>query len=255
MKHQLTATFIATALLGLCACGGGDNNTPPLTGGIRVANGITDSTGVDMAISNVTSFSAIAIDSASAINYIPVSAVVSYKATLTSNGSSFSLGGISADQDKVTTIFTFGEMSSGTQGAFAAEESVSAPESGKFVVQPVHAALLVASSALSLNFYFVQPGTCSSAITEATANASATFKASPGTFTLAAATFEICITDASGNVLFDSGPNGIALPTANATVFQIAAYDAPTGRGNGSTLVLSLLDNAGGNTTLYNLKN
>jgi hypothetical protein len=43
--------------------------------------------------------------------------------------------------------------------------------------------------------------------------------------------------------------------TPPLTVFQIAAYDAPTGRGNGSTLVLSLLDNAGGNTTLYNLKN
>ena len=134
MRHQLTATFIATALLGLCACGGGDNNTPPLTGGIRVANGLTDSAGLDMAISNVTSFSAIAIDSASAINYIPVSAVVSYKATLTSNGSSFTLGGISADQDKVTTIFTFGEMGSGTQGAFAAEESVTDWEWGSAVV-------------------------------------------------------------------------------------------------------------------------
>ena len=130
MRHQLTATFIATALLGLCACGGGDNNTPPLTGGIRVANGITDSTGLDMAISNVTSFSAIAIDSASAINYIPVSAVVSYKATLTSNGSSFTLGGISADQDKVTTIFTFGEMGSGTQGRAACTPNPRTDRSG-----------------------------------------------------------------------------------------------------------------------------
>ena len=38
-------------------------------------------------------------------------------------------------------------------------------------------------------------------------------------------------------------------------VFQIAAYDAPGNKGNGSALVLSLLDNAGGNTILYNLKN
>jgi hypothetical protein len=38
-------------------------------------------------------------------------------------------------------------------------------------------------------------------------------------------------------------------------VFQIAAYDAPRGKGNGSTLMLSLVDNNAGNTALYNLKN
>ena len=48
---------------------------------------------------------------------------------------------------------------------------------------------------------------------------------------------------------------GLKQLTFHANVFQIAAYDAPTAKGDGSTLVLSLLDNAGGNTTLYNLKN
>jgi hypothetical protein len=55
--------------------------------------------------------------------------------------------------------------------------------------------------------------------------------------------------------LFGSGPTGIALPVANADVYQLAACDAPNGKGNGSALLLSLLDNAGGNTVLYSLKN
>ena len=72
---------------------------------------------------------------------------------------------------------------------------------------------------------------------------------------MAGGAYEICVTDGAGTVLFDSGPTGIALPTSNANVFQIAAYDAPSDKGNGSMLVLALLDNAGGNTVLYNLKN
>jgi hypothetical protein len=252
---QYRVPLAGAVLLGLAACGGGDNNTPPLTGAIRVANGISDSTGLDMSITDTTSFSAIAVDSASSIKYIPVSAVVSYKATLTTNGSSFTVDGISADQDKLTTVFAFGEMSSGTQGGFPAEMSVNSPANGQFVMQPVHAALQTSAAALSLNFYFVKPGVCSTAVTGATANGSATFKASPALFALAGGTYEICVTDGAGTVLFDSGPTGIALPTSNANVFQIAAYDAPSGKGNGSTLMLSLVDNAGGNVALYNLKN
>ena len=255
MKQYRVLTLAAAALVGLTACGGGNNNTPPLTGAIRVANGIVDSTGLGMSITDTTSFSAIAVDGASSISYIPVSAVVSYEAKLTTNGSTFTVGGISADQDKITTVFTFGEMSSGTQGGFPAEMSLNAAANGQFVIQPVHAALAGAATALSLNFYFVKPSVCSTAISGATVNGSATFKASPAAFALAGGTYEICVTDAAGTVLFDSGPTGIALPTSNASVFQIAAYDAPSGKGNGSGLVLSLLDNAGGNTVLYNLKN
>jgi hypothetical protein len=208
-----------------------------------------------MSITDTTSFSAIAVDGASNIKYIPVSAVVSYEAKLTTNGSSFTVGGISADQDKLTTVFAFGEMGSGTQGGFPAEMSIKTPASGQFVVQPVHAALLASTTALSLNFYFVKPGVCSTPIVGVTANGSATFKTSSGSFALPGGTYEICVTDGAGTVLFDSGPTGIALPTSNADVFQLAAYDAPSGKGNGSALVLSLLDNAGGSTTVYNLKN
>jgi hypothetical protein len=255
VKYHRVPTLVGAALLALTACGGGDNNTPPLTGGVRVGNGITDSTGLDMSITNVTTFSGIGVDTASGINYVPISAVVSYEATLTSNGATFSVGGIGADQDKVTTVFAYGEMGSGTQGGFPAEESLDAPASGQFVVQPVHAAPLTSSTALSLNFYFVKPSTCSTAIVGATANGSATFRASPASFALTGGTYEICVTDAGGTIVFDSGPTGITLPLSNANVFQIAAYDAPSGKGNGSALMLSLLDNNAGNTALYNLKN
>jgi hypothetical protein len=255
VKHHRIPTLIGAALFGLTACGGGDNNTPPLTGAIRVANGIADSSGLDMSISNATSFTDIGVNSASGIKYLPVSAVVSYEATLTTNSTSFTVGGISVDQDKVTTVFAYGEMGSGTQGGFPAEMSLGAPANGQSVVQPVHAALLTSATALSLNFYFVKPSACSSAIAGATANGSATFKASPASFALASGTYEICVTDAAGTVLFDSGPMGFVLPFSNANVFQIAAYDAPSGKGNGSALMLSLLDNNGGSTALYNLTN
>jgi hypothetical protein len=39
MKRQRIVTIVAIALFGLSACGGGDNNTPPLTGAIRIGNG------------------------------------------------------------------------------------------------------------------------------------------------------------------------------------------------------------------------
>jgi len=255
MKHQRAVTIVVTALIGLSACGGGDNNTPPLTGAIRIGNGIADSSGLDMSISNTTSFTAIGVDAASTISYIPVSAVQSYNATLASNSATFTVSGISIDQDHVTTLFTYGEIAAGTQGGFPAEIALGTPVGGEAAVQPVHAALLASTTALSLSFFFVTPGVCATAIAGATANGSATFKASPGSFVLATGTYEICITDAAGTVLFDSGPTGMALPLANADVFQLAVYDAPSGMGNGSALMLSLLDNAGGNTALYNLKN
>jgi hypothetical protein len=38
-------------------------------------------------------------------------------------------------------------------------------------------------------------------------------------------------TDSASTVMFDSGPKGITLPISSANVFQIAAYDAPSGEG------------------------
>ena len=246
MQRYRAPVLVGAALLGLTACGGGNNNTPPLTGAVRVANGITDSTGLNMSIGD-SKFTGIALGTASNIAYVPVNAVDSYKADLASNGASFTVDGIGIRQDKVTTVFTFGEIAAGTEGGFYVQESLSAPASGQAVVQPLHAALTASTTAATLNFYFVTPGACATALNGAAVNGSAVFKiATASSFTLAGGTYEICVTDTAGTVLFDSGPKGIALPTASANVFQIAAYDAPTGEGNGSGLILSILDNNGG---------
>jgi hypothetical protein len=255
MQRELTRTLIVTSFVGLTACGGGANDTPPLTGAVRVANGIADSSGLDMTIGDSTKFSGIATTAASDVAYLPINAISSYDAKLSTNGSTFTVTGVPVDQDKVTTIFTYGEIGSGTQGGFFAQMSLDAPNSGQFVVEPVHAALTASFNALSLNFYLVKPGVCSDATTGTTPNGSATFRASPALFALAGGLYEICVTDSTRTVLFDSGPAGITLPKANANVFQIAVYDTPGSKGNGSTIMLSLLDNKGGNTELYNLKN
>jgi hypothetical protein len=254
MKRYRAPAFVAAALLGLAACGGGNNDTPPLTGAVRVANGITDSTGLDMSVGG-SKFTGIALGTASDVAYEPVNAVSSYKADLSSNGTNFTVDGIGIRQDKVTTVFAFGEIAAGTQGGFYVEESLDAPASDQSVVQPVHAAAAASTTAPTLNFYFVTPGACATALNGATVNGSAVFKTAPASsFTLARGSYEICVTDTAGTVLFDSGPKGIAFPSPSANVFQIAAYDAPSGEGNGSSLILSLLDNNGGTIALYNLE-
>ena len=135
------------------------------------------------------------------------------------------------------------------------QESLDEPANGQSVVQPLHAALAASTTAPTLNFYFVTPGACASALNATTVNGSAAFKtATASSFTLAAGSYEICVGDSAGTVLFDSGPKGITLPVSDANVFQLAAYDAPGGEGNGSGLILSLLDNAGGSVVLYNLE-
>jgi hypothetical protein len=246
----LGPALAAAILLGLDACG--DNKTPPFTGAVRVGNGITDSNGLDMSVANIAAFSGIGVDTASGISDAPEG---SYKAQLSSNSIGFTVDGLSVDHNNVTTVFAYGAIGSGTQGGFAAEESIVAPSSGQAVLQAVHAALAASATAPSLNFYFVTPGVCSSAIAGAGPNSTAKFAASTGSFTLSGGSYEICVTDAAGTVLFDSGPKGIALPGSQGNVFQLAAYDAPSGKGSGSSLVLSLLDNGGGNTALYNLAN
>jgi hypothetical protein len=254
MKRYRAPALAGVTLLALTACGGGNNDTPPLTGAVRVANGISDSAGLDMSIGD-SRFTGVALGTASNVAYAPVNAVSSYKADLSSNGANFTVDGIGIRQDKVTTVFAFGKIAAGTQGGFYVQESLDAPTSGQSVVQPVHAALAASTTAPTLNFYFVTPGACATAVNGATVNGSAVFKTAPASsFTLAGGTYEICVTDTAGTVLFDSGPKGIALPSSSANVFQIAAYDAPSGQGNGSALILSLLDNNGGSLALYNLE-
>lgn len=250
MKQSHLSAIFCITLLGLAAC---HDTTPPFTGAIRVANGITDSAGVDVSIKNFDSFQDIAVDTASRISFAPED---SYTVDLTTNGVTFEISGVSVKHDRVATVFAYGTLANGSQGAFSVQESLDPPADGHATLQAVHAAVLVSATAPTLNFYFVKPGECAATISNASATGSATFSVTSTAFTLTASTYEICVTDEAGTLLFDSGPTGIVLPTSNSVnVFQLAAFDTPTNKGNGSSLVLSLLDNNGGSRVLYNLEN
>lgn len=250
MKYRHLSAIFCTTVLGLAAC---HDTTPPFSGAIRVANGVTDSAGLDVTIKNFDSFQDIPIDTASRTSFAPED---NYTLDLTSNGVTFAISGVNVKHDRVATVFAYGTLANGSQGAFSVQESLDHPADGQSTMQTVHAAVLVSATAPTLNFYFVKPGDCAATISNATATGSATFSVTSTAFTLTASTYEICVTDEAGTLVFDSGPTGIVLPTSNSVnVFQLAAFDAPTDKGNGSALVLSLLDNNGGSRVLYNLKN
>jgi hypothetical protein len=249
MKSYSGLGIVGAGLLALAACSGGSggtsNSTPPLTGDFRVANGISDSDGLDAALSNVASFSDIGFGTASGMVTAPTG---SYKAQMTSNSDTFTVNNVSIDQDNVDTVFVAGTISGGTQNGFAAEESLDAPASGQFNVQFVADA---SSRSGPINFYLITPG---GSTTGKTANATVeypfdTAPSSPGfsaVSSVAAGTYEIIVTNALGIQLFDSGTKGVALPTAG-NVLQIAAIDTASGSSPISVLVL---DNNGGNIDL-----
>jgi len=248
-QHYLAPTLfgiIGTGLLALSACGGGDNNsTPPLAGAFRIANGITDSIGLDAALSNVSSFSGISFGTASGIDNPPTG---SYKTQLTSNSQTFTVNNTSIDHNNVTTVFAAGQIGNGSENGFPVEENLQAPNSGQFNVQFVADA---ASRTGPINFFLITPG---SGISGKTANATVeypfdsapTSPAFSATTGVATGTYEIVVTNALGVTLFDSGPKGVALPTAG-NVLQIAAIDTASGSNPISVLVL---DNNGGNNDL-----
>ena len=151
MKITLATMVAASCLLVLSACSN-SNSTPPGAGGFRVANGITDSNGLDAALGNVSSFSGIGFSTASGIVNPPEG---SYKAQLTSNSVSFTVNNVSIDHNNLTTVFAAGKIGSGTQNGFVAEENIGAPASGQFNVQFVADA---ASRTGPINFYLVSPG-------------------------------------------------------------------------------------------------
>lgn len=247
MKYHLIPSLLGAALLGLSACGGSDNNTPPDTGAVRAVNGTTDSNGLDVAVSNVGSFSGIGLDTGSGLTDVPLG---SYKVQLTSNSIQFTVNNVSVDHNNVTTVFSYGATGASTEGGFPAEESVVAPTNGQAVVQPVHDALAASAADPTLSIYLVKPGSGIGSVTPLTAG----FQQNPGSSAIAGGTYEIIVTNGS-TVLFDSGPTGFALPATNgANVFQIGALDATSAQvtQHGSALVMLLLDNQGGNEAIYN---
>lgn len=251
MKRSLNGfALIGASLLALSACSNDNNSTPPLTGAFRIANGITDSIGLNAALSNVSSFSGISYGTASGIDNPPTG---SYKTQLTSNSVTFTVDNTSIDHNNVTTVFAAGQIGDGSEKGFVAEQNLQAPSSGQFNVQFVADA---ASRTGPINFFLITPG---GSTTGKTANATVEypFNASPSspafstTTGVATGTYEIVVTNALGVKLFDSGTKGIALPIAG-NVLQIAAIDAPTGSSASTPLAVVVLDNNGGNTNLQN---
>lgn len=251
MKRSLNCfAIVGAGLLALSACSNDNNSTPPLAGAFRIANGITDSIGLDAALSNVASFSGIAYGTGSGIDNPPTG---SYKTQLTSNSVTFTVDNTSIDHNNVTTVFAAGQIGNGSQKGFVAEENLQGPSSGQFNVQFVADA---ASRTGPINFFLIAPG---SGITGKTANATVEypFNASPTspafstTVGVATGKYEIVVTNALGVTLFDSGTKGVTLPTAG-NVLQIAAIDAPTGSPAATPIAVLVLDNNGGNTNLQN---
>ncbi len=250
MKSGLLSSLLGGLLLCLAAC---HDTTPPFSGAVRVANGLTDSAGLDVTIKNFDSFQDIAIDTASRISFAPED---NYTVELTSNGVTFYANSVPVNHDRLTTVFAYGTLANGSQGAFSVQESLDAPAEGHATLQTVHAAAALSATAPTLNFYLVTPGECATTIANGVASGTGTFSGAATSFSLSAGTYEICVADEAGTLVFDSGPTGIVLPTSNSVnVFQLAAFDAPAGKGSGSTLVLSLLDNNGGSRVLYHLQN
>lgn len=246
MKHSFPLIILA-ALCGLTACGG--NNTPLFSGEARAVNGITDSNGLDTSISNIQIASNTPFGSATGINSpIPEG---SYKAQLTSNSKTFTVNNVSIDHNHVTTVFATGQIGNGSETGFAAEEALNAPTNGQAVVQPINAALQATGTSGTLTFRFV-PTNNPSAATSLTAQ----YGASPASAPLAGGTYEIVVSNGVSTV-FDSGPQGIALPSSNGgNVFQVAAIDAGSSNQTkyGSSIALLLMDDKGQNTQLYNLQ-
>jgi hypothetical protein len=248
MKPQFWTGLAAAFVAVLSACNNSNNTTPPLAGDVRVANGITDSNGLDTSISNVPVSSGQTLDTASGLNDVPDG---SYKAQLTSNSVQFTVNNVSLDHNHDTTIFGTGQVANGTEGGFPAEVAINAPTNGQFVVQPIDAALQAAGASGTLSFYIVKPGT---GLTGTPLTAA--YAASPPSMAIAGGTYEILVTNGA-TVLFDSGPKGIALPNGNANVYQLAALDAGSANTTkyGSAIMVLLMDQTGGQAALFNLQN
>jgi hypothetical protein len=293
MKSYILPGLAGAALLAVSACSNNNNSTPPLTGAFRAVNGMPNSSGLDASIAGVsipTQAQNISFGTGSSISDVPNG---SYNVTLSDSaagstssssssgsssgsssssssssgsGSSSSSGGggtVSFDVDNLNissgnleTVFTYGDLSTGTQNGFIAEESLQAPTNGQVVMQVVHDALTESSTASTLSFYFVKPGSGLTGASPTTAPFAQ--QPNPESIPLAGGTYEIIVTNGTTTV-FDSGPKGVALPASgsSANVFQLAALDATSAQSTqyGSTVTLLLLDNNGGNTPLYNGQN
>jgi hypothetical protein len=252
MDRPLRSIAVA-ACLALGACGGGSNNsTAPLTGELRVVNGIPESDGLDSSIDNVPFASGTVFHQASGINSPVPEGSYNAQFTVTSGSSSSGSGGsasftvdnVAIAQNQLNTVFTAGTVEQNNLTGFPAPVSLAAPASGQFAAQFVNGALS-ASNGASLNFYVVAPGTTVGSST--TPAATLAYGAYSQPLAYNSGSYELVVTDSGGGVLYDSGSSGVPLPP-NGNVLQIAVLDnLPPGL-IGCALFLTILDNLGNQT-------
>ncbi len=296
-KQSLLILATLTAGLGLSACGGnGDDisGRTPQTGALRAVNGITDSTGLDVAVEqsspppNVTpplpppttlvpvpiDASKIPFDGASNINALPANY---YRLELTPAGTQMSFTDyVPINDENLSTVFTYGTTAS--YGYFIVQQWLGISlTSGQFAVQFVHDALAESQTVSPICFKLTPiggngttpgaPGTPLPAIVATFNSATSLFNATPSTI-VAYGTYSIgayaCVQDPNtfaysytGAPFFSSGPKGVVLPPVGTSVLQIAALDATADQSSqyGSPITLLLMDNTGKSTPLYNGKN
>lgn len=245
MKKTHLIALLATATLALAACNN-DNSTPPLTGGFRVVNGVTDSSAMNVDLATVGTANAIPYGNSSATSTVPQG---SYDATIKPTGNSaqnYKVTGVPITSDTFTTVLTYGTVANGTASGFKAPQSIAKPTSGTFAVEFLHDAYNESAAAPVLNFYIVTPGAGIAGATPV-----ATTFATPPTntrveFPINSGGYELVVTDANGLVVFDSGTTPVQLLTdPDANVLQIAAVDKATGSVAVSPITLLVMDNLG----------
>jgi hypothetical protein len=230
MRRKARLSLYSVLLLSaLSGCGG--NSTPPLSGALRVSNGIADSTGLDVALTGIglpTDFQNVAFDSGTHIADVPEGSYMANFSTTDSGGDSvsFTVNNLAIDQNDVSTVFTYGTVTNNTANGFVAEEALDAPPSGQFVIQFVHAAYAESktSAGQTLTFFLIAPGSSSTA--DPVYSTAVMFGNPSPSAAVNSGTYEILVQDSDGATIFDSGSDGIQLPSSASNVFQVAVLDS-----------------------------
>ena len=234
--------------------GDGSADCGPGDGDIRVVNAIASSTVIETEVpATSTDFGPLEFGKASGFLETPV---CSYKIPVTvieaTGTQTLYVPDVEISADKQTTLFATGIDLARDSVGFAVVKPVVAVPEGQVEVQLIH----VAPAAPSLNLYALPPGATSIRqgvqLTEAFDEQGFQVTAYTVPTNVPAGTYRLVATNVDGEQVYDSGPTGVTLPTANgASRYQIAvldALDAP----NGSPISLLLLDDTGAQTALLN---
>lgn len=243
--------MILTAMLG--ACGSGNDPTPVaagVSGKFRAVNGIADSPtsttnsaapGADVALDGQQDPRLQDLPFASGSNlrtYAVGTDTVTFSVRNSGNATVVaSLAGTPIDLGKLTTVYAAGLVNNGTQTAFFIQTPMASTTTSATGLLTVHDA----AAAGPVSLYVSAPG---DAFPGGATPVNLGFKGSSLQSETGDRTYRFRITAQGqpGNVLFDSGPNGVYFYPG--VQYQLALLDNPQSEG-GSTLYLLLVSDAG----------